>query len=69
MSGTDRPARPAGQVPDLQMVHHDLVAKGVVFLAPPLLITAGPLEGCSFVYFKDPNGVTLELFQSAGAHH
>lgn len=56
-------------VPDLQMVHHDLVAKGVVFLAPPLLITEGPLEGCSFVYFKDPNGVTLELFQSAGDHH
>jgi catechol 2,3-dioxygenase-like lactoylglutathione lyase family enzyme len=54
-------------VPDLQMMHNDLVAKGVMFLAPPLLIEDGPLEGCSFVYFKDPNGVTLELFQSAYA--
>jgi catechol 2,3-dioxygenase-like lactoylglutathione lyase family enzyme len=54
-------------VPELQVMHDDLVAKGVVFLAPPLLIKEGPLEGCSFVYFKDPNGVTLELFQSAFA--
>jgi catechol 2,3-dioxygenase-like lactoylglutathione lyase family enzyme len=51
-------------VPDLQAAYDDLRARGVEFLAPPLLIDAGPLEGCSFVYFRDPNGVTLELFQS-----
>jgi catechol 2,3-dioxygenase-like lactoylglutathione lyase family enzyme len=51
-------------VPDLQAAYDDLRARGVEFLAPPLLIDDGPLEGCSFVYFRDPNGVTLELFES-----
>lgn len=53
-------------VPDLRSLHDDLTARGVEFLAPPLLIDDGPLEGCSFVYFRDPNGVTLELFETAG---
>jgi catechol 2,3-dioxygenase-like lactoylglutathione lyase family enzyme len=52
-------------VPDLQETYEDLQAKGVEFLAPPLYIDDGPLKGCSFVYFKDPNGVTLELFETA----
>jgi catechol 2,3-dioxygenase-like lactoylglutathione lyase family enzyme len=51
-------------VPDLQSTYDDLRSRGVEFLAPPLLIDDGPLEGCSFVYFRDPNGVTLELFQT-----
>jgi catechol 2,3-dioxygenase-like lactoylglutathione lyase family enzyme len=55
-------------VPDLQAAYDDLLTKGVECLAPPLHIDDGPLEGCSFVYFQDPNGVTLELFQSAGEH-
>ena len=55
-------------VPDLRAAYEELKAKGIEFLAPPLDITEGPLEGCAFVYFKDPDGVTLELFQSAGAH-
>ena len=52
-------------VPDLQKAYEDLRSKGVEFLAPPLAIDDGPLAGCSWAYFKDPNGVTLELFQSA----
>ena len=55
-------------VPDIQAAYDDLTAKGVEFFAPPLYIDDGPLAGCSFVYFKDPNGVTLELFQTAGVH-
>jgi catechol 2,3-dioxygenase-like lactoylglutathione lyase family enzyme len=55
-------------VPDLQAAYDDFQAKGIEFLAPPLYIDDGPLEGCSFVYFKDPNGVTLELFETAGRH-
>lgn len=55
-------------VPDLQAAYDDLLVKGVEFLAPPLHIDDGPLAGCAFTYFKDPNGVTLELFQSAGPH-
>ncbi len=55
-------------VPDLQAAYDDLRTKGIEFLAPPLLVDDGPLDGCSFVYFKDPNGVTLELFETAGTH-
>lgn len=54
-------------VPDLLVAYEELRAKGVTFLAPPLLIEDGPLEGCSFVYFRDPNGVTLELFETPAA--
>jgi catechol 2,3-dioxygenase-like lactoylglutathione lyase family enzyme len=50
-------------VPDLDAAYQDLRAKGVEFFAPPLYIDDGPLKGCSFAYFSDPNGVTLELFQ------
>jgi catechol 2,3-dioxygenase-like lactoylglutathione lyase family enzyme len=54
-------------VPDLAAAYADLVEKGVEFLAPPLAIEDGPLAGCAFAYFRDPNGVTLELFESARA--
>jgi len=50
-------------VEDIRETYERMQARGVVFLAEPLLINEGPLAGCSFVYFKDPNGVTLELFQ------
>jgi catechol 2,3-dioxygenase-like lactoylglutathione lyase family enzyme len=56
------------EVPDLQQACDDLRAKGVEFLAPPLHIDDGPLAGGSFVYFKDPNGVTLELSQGFHGH-
>lgn len=55
-------------VPDIKAAYEDLLGKGVEFLTPPLHIDDGPLQGCSFVYFKDPDGVTLELFESAGTH-
>ncbi|MDX6277972.1 MAG: lactoylglutathione lyase [Nocardioidaceae bacterium] len=50
-------------VDDIHQSYEEMKARGVAFLAEPLLIDEGPLAGCSFVYFKDPNGVTLELFQ------
>jgi catechol 2,3-dioxygenase-like lactoylglutathione lyase family enzyme len=56
------------EVPDLQKAYEDLRAKGVEFLAPPLHIDDGPLAGGSFAYFKDPNGVTLELSQGFHGH-
>jgi catechol 2,3-dioxygenase-like lactoylglutathione lyase family enzyme len=54
-------------VPDLAAAYAALVEKGAEFLAPPLHIDDGPLAGCSFAYFRDPNGVTLELFESVRA--
>lgn len=56
------------EVPDLQKAYDELQAKGVHFLAPPLHIDDGPLAGGAFVYFKDPNGVTLELSQGFHGH-
>lgn len=56
-------------VPDLWVAYEDLQSKGAEFFAPPLEIDDGPLAGCSFVYFRDPNGVTLELFQTARSQH
>lgn len=56
-------------VPDLRAAYEDLRSKGVEPLAPPLHIDDGPLAGCSFVYFKDPDGVTLELFETSSAGH
>ena len=56
------------EVPDLQKAYEDLQAKGVEFLAPPLHIDDGPLAGGAFAYFKDPNGVTLELSHGFHGH-
>ena len=56
------------EVPDLQKAYDDLQAKGIEFLAPPLHIDDGPLAGGAFVYFKDPNGVTLEVSQGFDGH-
>jgi catechol 2,3-dioxygenase-like lactoylglutathione lyase family enzyme len=50
-------------VSDLDATYRNLQSKGVEFFAPPLYIDEGPLKGCTWAYFKDPNGVTLELFQ------
>ncbi len=52
-------------VDDIDASYRDLKAKGVEFFAEPLHIEGGPLDGCSFVYFRDPDGITLELFEEA----
>jgi catechol 2,3-dioxygenase-like lactoylglutathione lyase family enzyme len=57
-------------VPDIDAAYADLLAKGADFYSEPLRITDGPLAGCAFAYLRDPDGLTLEIFQSAadGAH-
>lgn len=50
-------------VNDLPTTYEELRAKGVRFLSPPVLITAGANTGGYGVYMLDPNGITLELFQ------
>ncbi len=52
-------------VDDLRACHADLSAKGVVFKSEPVTITAGPNTGGLVVYFYDPDGYALELFQPA----
>ena len=50
-------------VDDLLACHADLKSKGVRFRSEPVTITAGPNTGGLVVYFYDPDGYTLELFQ------
>jgi catechol 2,3-dioxygenase-like lactoylglutathione lyase family enzyme len=55
----------AFEVPDIDAAYEELSAKDVEFNAPPLKIGEGPLAGCAFAYFNDPDGVQLEIFQVA----
>lgn len=52
---------------DLRACHAGLKSQGVRFKTEPVEITAGPNQGGLVVYFYDPDGYTLELFQPADA--
>ena len=52
-------------VDDLQSCHAELSANGVRFMSDPVTITAGPNKDGMVVYFYDPDGYPLELFQPA----
>jgi catechol 2,3-dioxygenase-like lactoylglutathione lyase family enzyme len=52
-------------VDDLQACYNELSSRGVQFKSPPVTITAGPNKSGLVVYFYDPDGYTLELFQPA----
>jgi catechol 2,3-dioxygenase-like lactoylglutathione lyase family enzyme len=51
------------RVDDIEAAYADLSARGVRFNGRPLHITSGPLDGCAFAYFLDPDGVLLEIFE------
>lgn len=53
----------AFKVADIDDAYRTLVSEGLTFNAPPIRIGEGPLAGCAFVYFSDPDGVQLELFE------
>lgn len=57
----------AFEVANIQEAYEQLREKGIVFNAPPLKIEEGPLAGCAFAYFKDPDGVQLEIFETTSA--
>lgn len=50
-------------VNDLPACYAELKAKGVRFKSDPVTITHGPNAGGLVVYFYDPDGYVLELFQ------
>ncbi|MHB1553493.1 MAG: VOC family protein [Acidimicrobiales bacterium] len=54
------------EVTDLKEAMASLAADGIRFYSDPLDIDEGPLAGYSFVYFDDPDGITLELFAHRG---
>lgn len=51
------------EVADIDRAYHELLARGAVFNSPPSMIEDGPLRGCWWCYFPDPDGVSLEIFQ------
>ena len=54
-------------VADIHRAYRDLKQKGAAFLSEPFPIVGGPLDGCSFAYFRDPDGLCLEILQRAAA--
>jgi transcriptional regulator with XRE-family HTH domain len=53
----------AFQVDDVSAKMSELESRGVEFLSPPNIVDEGPLAGWRWVYFNDPDGVTLELVE------
>jgi catechol 2,3-dioxygenase-like lactoylglutathione lyase family enzyme len=52
-------------VADLNACYAGLQSKGVRFKSEPVKITAGPNAGGLVVYFYDPDGYVLELFEES----
>ena len=50
-------------VSDIQKAYQELKAKGVRFKSEPIRLSSGKSKGGYAVYFLDPDGITLELFQ------
>jgi catechol 2,3-dioxygenase-like lactoylglutathione lyase family enzyme len=55
------------EVDDIRAAHENLTAAGISFNHPPIQLgaEAGDLAGYWFAYFRDPDGIQLELFQLA----
>lgn len=53
-------------VGDIDTEHRRLATYGVEFISPPVDISEGMNKGGRACYFKDPDGITLELFQPPG---
>jgi catechol 2,3-dioxygenase-like lactoylglutathione lyase family enzyme len=56
----------AFKVVDIEAEVARLKAKGVEFNSPIQAIDEGPLAGWKWVYFKDLDGISLELIQTSG---
>ena len=52
-------------VDDIDAAHAELTEKGAVFSGPPVEITEGELAGSRWAYFRDPDGIQLEIWQYA----
>ena len=53
----------AFEVDDIEDAYRKLRDRGVKFNSSLVWIEHGPLAGCAFCYFSDPDNVQLELFQ------
>jgi catechol 2,3-dioxygenase-like lactoylglutathione lyase family enzyme len=50
-------------VADIDAEYRRLAGRGVEFISPPVEISEGMNKGGRACYLKDPDGITLELFQ------
>ncbi len=57
------PGHIAFEVEDIQKEYERMVDLGVRFNTAPNLIESGPLSGWKWVYFRDPDGIVLELVE------
>jgi catechol 2,3-dioxygenase-like lactoylglutathione lyase family enzyme len=53
------------RVDDIVAAVADLEAKGIAFLSAPNVVDDGVLAGWRWIYFLDPDGVTIELVEEA----
>jgi catechol 2,3-dioxygenase-like lactoylglutathione lyase family enzyme len=51
------------QVSDIEAKVREMKAKGVYFITVMNIPTDGPFVGWKYIYFKDPDGITLELVE------
>lgn len=55
-------------VPDLRALYDQLVERGVTsFVSPPVEVDTGINRGGVGLYLRDPDGITVELFQPPAA--
>ena len=50
-------------IDDVDKKVEELKSNGINFLSPVNVVDDGPLDGWKWVYFKDPDGITLELVE------
>lgn len=55
------------QVDDIHELYDTLLVDGYGFFSAPKSIADGPFAGGYFVYFRDPDGITVELIQPGPA--
>jgi catechol 2,3-dioxygenase-like lactoylglutathione lyase family enzyme len=58
-------AHVAFYVDDIGATYAELLGKGVLFNSEPNTVDDGPLAGWRWVYFRDPDGHTIELVEVA----
>lgn len=70
--GDSRPRRNADvgsvhvcfEVEDANRAYQNLLELGLTTNAPPVKIGEGPIEGWTFCYFRDPDGIQLEIISA-----
>jgi catechol 2,3-dioxygenase-like lactoylglutathione lyase family enzyme len=53
-------------VTDLRALYDALLERGVTFVSPPVEVDTGINRGGLALYLRDPDGITVELFQPPG---